>query len=1788
MYDPAVNAPGSFVYTVNGTAPCANATATITVTEPAPPNAGTDASVAICANGAAVNLFGILGGTPTAGGTWSGGIAGGMYDPAVNAPGSFVYTVNGTAPCANATATITVTEPAPPNAGTDASVAICANGAAVNLFGILGGTPAAGGTWSGGLVGGMYDPAANAPGSFVYTVNGTAPCGNATATITVTEPAPPNAGTDASVAICANGAPVNLFGILGGTPAAGGTWSGGLIGGMYDPAVNAPGSFVYTVNGTAPCANATATITVTEPAPPNAGTDASVAICANGAAVNLFGILGGTPTAGGTWSGGLIGGMYDPAVNAPGSFVYTVNGTAPCANATATITVTEPAPPNAGTDASTVAICANGAAVNLFGILGGTPTAGGTWSGGLIGGMYDPAVNAPGSFVYTVNGTAPCANATATITVTETTPPDAGIDGVLNTCANGAPVALFPVLGGSPDAGGTWSGPNGPIAGQYDPATMDPGIYTYTIAAAGSCAAVQSNVTVNESAAPNAGADALLSICSANSTTNLYFLLTGAEFGGSWTGPLGFFDGTYEPGTDPAGTYIYTVNGVAPCLNDQATVVVTETAAPVAGRDTTVTLCANGAPENLFGLMPNAQGGGSWFGGFSGTYTPGTTTPGTFTYSVPGTMPCLADQADITIVESAPPSAGTNASITVCDQGAAVNMLTALGTADPGGTWSGPSSVVGNMYDPATMNGGAYVYTVTGTAPCANASATVTVTETGSPNAGTDGAITLCSSGALTDLFAQLGGSPDGGGSWSGGIIGGILDPSTLTAGPHTFTYTLTATAPCTGDNADVVVTIAAPPVAGTDASITVCDQGAAVNMLTALGTADPGGAWAGPSTVVGNMYDPTTMNGGAYVYTLTGPAPCANASATVTVTETGSPNAGTDGAITLCSNGPLTDLFAQLGGSPDGGGSWSGGILGGILDPSTLAAGSHTFTYTLTATAPCTGDNADVVVTIAAPPVAGTDASITVCDQGAAVNMFTALGTADPGGAWSGPSTVVGNMYDPATMIGGAYLYTVTGTAPCTNASATVTVTETGSPNAGTDGAITLCSSGALTDLFAQLGGSPDGGGTWSGGIVGGILDPSTLTAGPHTFTYTLSATAPCTGDDADVVVTIAAPPVAGTDASITVCDQGTAVNMLTALGTADPGGAWAGPSTVVGNMYDPATMIGGAYVYTVTGTAPCTNASATVTVTETGSPNAGTDGAITLCSNGALTDLFAQLGGSPDGGGTWSGGIVGGILDPSTLTAGPHTFTYTLSATAPCTGDNADVVVTIAAPPVAGIDASITVCDQGAAVNMLTALGTADPGGAWIGPSTVVGNMYDPATMNGGAYVYTVTGTAPCANASATVTVTETGSPNAGTDGAITLCSNGPLTDLFAQLGGSPDGGGSWSGGILGGILDPSTLAAGPHTFTYTLTATAPCTGDNADVVVTIAAPPVAGTAASITVCDQGAAVNMLTALGTADPGGAWAGPSTVVGNMYDPTTMNGGAYVYTVTGTAPCANASATVTVTETGSPNAGTDGTITLCSNGALTDLFAQLGGSPDGGGTWSGGITGGILDPSTLSAGPHTFTYTLTATAPCTGDNADVVVNIAAPPVAGTAASITVCDQGAAVNMLTALGTADPGGAWAGPSTVVGNMYDPTTMNGGAYVYTLTGTAPCANASATVTVTETGSPNAGTDGDHALQQRRVNGPFRAARRKSSWRWNMERTEYDHRRNFRSFFQLGRHIHLHDQRHSTLHECVIQCGCFRGRNAERRNQRHRFCLHWRCAIRPFHGVARRAATRRNLDA
>ncbi|MCB9178360.1 MAG: hypothetical protein H6590_02920 [Flavobacteriales bacterium] len=551
--------PGVHTYTVTGTAPCANATATVTVTENAAPNAGTNGTLTICSNGASVALVNSLGGAPEAGGAWSGpsAVVGGNYDPATMDPGVHTYTVTGTAPCANATATVTVTENAAPNAGTNGTLTICSNGASVALVNALGGTPQAGGTWSGpsAVVGGLYDPATMDPGVYTYTVTGTAPCANAVATVTVTENVSPDAGTDDALTICETNAAVPLINSLGGTPQAGGTWSGpsAVVGGMYDPATMDPGVYTYTVTGTAPCANATATVTVTETGSPDAGADGTVTVCANGTVVDLFTQLGGSPDVGGTWTGpsAVVGGNYDPAIMDPGVYTYTLNATAPCISDQSTVTVTENAATNAGTD-GTLTLCETGSAVALINSLGGTPQAGGTWSGpsAVVGGNYDPVTMSPGDYVYTVLGVAPCANATATVTVTETGSPDAGTDGTVTVCANGAVVDLFTQLGGSPDAGGTWSGPSAIAGGNYDPASMDPGVYTYTLNAAAPCVSDQSTVTVTENAATNAGTDGALIICETSAAMALINSLGGTpQAGGTWSGPSAVVGGMYDPAT---------------------------------------------------------------------------------------------------------------------------------------------------------------------------------------------------------------------------------------------------------------------------------------------------------------------------------------------------------------------------------------------------------------------------------------------------------------------------------------------------------------------------------------------------------------------------------------------------------------------------------------------------------------------------------------------------------------------------------------------------------------------------------------------------------------------------------------------------------------------------------------------------------------------------------------------------------------------------------------------------------------------------------------------------------------------------------------------------------------------------------------------------------------------------------------------------------------------------------------------------------------------------------------
>lgn len=1691
------------------------------------PDAGGNGSATVCANAAAFNLFSRLTGTPDAGGSWTlaGSPVSATFTPGTSVSGVYTYTVAAVAPCLDATATVTVAVIAPPNAGTSTSKSVCSSAAPFDLFADLGGSPQAGGAWTGPggtPVTATFTPGTSTQGAYTYTVLGTPPCANATATVTVTVVAAPNPGTSAGTSACSNGASFAMISRLGGTPQPGGTWTGpgGAHGANFVPGTDVAGDYVYTVAGTAPCAAGTATLSVVVQTAPNAGTNGSTTVCSTDASFALFGLLGGSPNGGGTWTapgGAAFPGTFIPGTSAAGVYTYTVAGVAPCANATATVTVSVSAAPNAGTNA-TVSRCSNNPAFNLFAQLGGTPAPGGSWTGpsGASDGTFTPGTSTPGAYTYTVVGTAPCANATAVVTVNITQAPNAGAAGTYTACSTDAPFGLFALLGGTPNPGGTWTAPGGGANnGTFTPGTSPAGAYTYTVAGTAPCANATATVTVSVVLPPNPGTNGTLTVCSNGPTVNLFTLLGGSPAaGGTWTRPNGTsHSGTLDPTTDPAGTYTYTVAGTSPCPSASSTVQVAKVTAPNAGTNGSITVCSNMAPFQLFTVLGGTpSGSGTWLtpanGAHNGTFTPGTSVAGTYKYVVNGTLPCVNDTAFVTVVVNQAPNAGTNATAVVCSNQVPFTLISRLGgTPNAGGTWTGPDGLPfpSGTYTPGSSTPGAYTYTVAGVSPCLAASSVVAITENRQPVAGSNGSFSSCSTDGPVTLFSRLGGTPDTGGTWTapgGGSNNGLFLPTS--SAPGIYTYTLAATAPCLAATATVTATVNQAPDAGTGGTVSVCADAPPVNLFAALtGTPGPGGTWTDDDAtghLSGQNFDPAGMAPGDYdfTYTVPGNGQCGDDQATVRVTIVGMLDAGSNGSLTVCGSNNLVDLFTGLGGTPQPGGTWTdlsgtGALTGQFFNSTMVPAGTYSFRYNLSGSASCMADNAQVNVTVVAPRRPGTNGNTTVCSNSGSFNLFPLLGgNPQPGGSWS-PGT---GQYNPVTDAPGTFTYTLTGTTPCPNASATVTVAEVAAPDAGTSASTTVCSNDGTFNMTLRLGGAPQPG-SWSfgGNPHGNLFTPGVDPAG--VYVYTVLGTSPCGSAIATLTVNVNNAPNAGANADTTVCANGASFSLFNLLtGGAQTGGSWTGPGGSHSGFYVPQTDAPGDYFYTVTGLSPCVPDVAVVTVSESDVANAGTGGPLLLCSNGPSVNLFTALGGSPSPTGSWTGPAPAttpftGVFIPGTTPVG--TYTYTVMGTAPCPNATASVAVSITAPPNAGISRSIIVCSNAAAFALVDSLGgTPALNGTWTTPppSGPSSGVFTPGISAPGIYTYTVPGNTPCANAVSTVSVTVNPRANAGNDAVFNACSNGGAQDLFALLGPSAQPGGTWvlqaTGASHSGTFIPTIDVSG--IYVYTVQGLAGCANDVALVSVTLNQAPNAGFNGLITVCDDDTPFQLVNVLnGSPQLNGTWVDPVLASHTgIFVPGTNVAGVYTYTVAGTAPCVNATAQVTVFQNERPNAGDNGVASVCSNNAPFSLFGSLLNNPDPGGNWTGPTgqaVGAIFDPA--NSAPGTYKYRIQGVLPCESDSATVTVFVNPAPNAGISTVAQICSSSNPVQLLSLLG-GSPGtsGAWTFNAQAHGPEFDPTTDVSGAYVYTAVGTSPCVNAVSQVQITLVNAPSAGSNGNIA--------------------------------------------------------------------------------------------------------
>ncbi|MBL0044986.1 MAG: gliding motility-associated C-terminal domain-containing protein [Flavobacteriales bacterium] len=891
-----------------------------------------------------------------------------------------------------------------------------------------------------------------------------------------------------------------------------------------------------------------------------------------------------------------------------------------------------------------------------------------------------------GDAVNTITATAGCQAA------------DAGIDGVLSICSDAAPADLFTLLGGSPDAGGTWTEPGGStVAALLDPSTSASGNYSYTLLPSGACPGDVSIVAVVISTPVNAGQDVLINICDASPVTNLFTLIAGATIGGTWSSPGGgVFSGNYDPALNVSGIYIYSLPAAGACPADQSMVTVNEIATPNAGADGAVALCSSSAPEDLFALIVGAQPGGTWTapGGAinNGTVQPSGDPSGIYVYTINAIAPCLTDQSQVTVTINQAANAGADSPTTLCDLSPPTDLFPFLIGADPGGTWTAPGGgAFSGTYDPSANAPGAFTYTVTATAPCIADQAIVSVNENSTPDAGIDGTVTLCNTSNTIDLLTLLVGGQSGG-TWtapSGVASSGSVDPAVDQAG--TYVYTIAAIAPCSGDAATVDVLINPAVNAGNDAVVNLCDQSPATALYPSLGAADVGGTWTAPGGVLfSGTYDPVLNSSGIFTYTVLGAAPCANDQANVTVNETSAPFAGADGAIALCSTNAITDLFPSLAGAQSGG-TWTapdGSSSSGSIDPSTALSG--TFTYTLADIPPCAGDDAVVAVTINSPPPSGVDAATSACETGPTLNLFTLFnGQLPVGGTWTDPNgNPTSDQFDPDQDQAGTYTYTLPASAPCVVGLNTVTLAVDDAPFAGGDGFLSLCSSGANNDLFDALEGSPDVGGNWTDPLnasVNAVVDPSFAQGG--SYTYTVPANGLCPGDDASVSLSITTASNAGSNGAASLCEDDDPLDLFSVLaGTPQAGGSWTlpggGASTAV---VDPSTAQSGNYTYTVNGNAPCPNVSASVTIDIDVLPFAGTDASIALCAEADPQLLLLILTGA-DIGGSWTapdGTGSSGQFDPANSVEGEYAYTVIGNGACSNVSSTATVVTSVLPSP-------------------------------------------------------------------------------------------------------------------------------------------------------------------------------------------------------------------------------------------------------------------------------------------------------------------------------------------------------------------------------------------------------------------------------------------------------------------------------------------------------------------------
>jgi PKD repeat protein len=311
---------------------------------------------------------------------------------------------------------------------------------------------------------------------------------------------------------------------------------------------------------------------------------------------------------------------------------------------------------------------------------------------------------------------------------------------------------------------------------------------------------------------------------------------------------------------------------------------------------------------------------------------------------------------------------------------------------------------------------------------------------------------------------------------------------------------------------------------------------------------------------------------------------------------------------------------------------------------------------------------------------------------------------------------------------------------------------------------------------------------------------------------------------------------------------------------------------------------------------------------------------------------------------------------------------------------------------------------------------------------------------TVNGNAmYSLMVTDALNCSATDSINVISRVPAVSAGNDNAV--C---PTSGL-QTLNGTPSGG-SWSGpGVYANFFDPVLAGTGSHQLQYFYTDSTGCS--NKDSMIMTVSPSLFVSAGSDTSVCPGDTLQLMGF----PQNGTWSGTG-VTGNLFSSAAAGTYTLAYSYTAGSGCSN-SDTMQVTVDPLPvvNAGADSAV--CENSAAFNLS----GSPAGG-SWSGaGVSSGMFDPFTATAGTHQLTYSYTDMQGCSNsDPLDYTVH--ARPNVNAGNDTFICTGSPAFMPVGS----PAGGSWSGPG-VSANKFDPFSLSGiNTIFYNYTDTNGCVN------------------------------------------------------------------------------------------------------------------------------